>query len=229
AQNYTSPYFNIAIANATPPGIVVRRRVVPPTREQQLAYQRAVQAQRERGRLMIKSGRVETTFQPTGGTIAPGVWAEVYAQDGNMKQELERTYNEYVERYETNARKLRMSTNDVAVALGNLISTARVICNDAEPLNEEQFASLVTQLRARLVKNELFAGRDNAEKQRVHEEIAMGWGDIGRYYFEARQAGDLKLLAGVRQSARRIVGYHLNEMSLDNIQVTQSEARLPVR
>ncbi len=62
AQLATDPYFNIAIARATPTRARTRRNP---------EEQRAAQAQMARGREIIRSGRANTAFQPASALLVP--------------------------------------------------------------------------------------------------------------------------------------------------------------
>jgi len=236
AQTYTSPYFNSAMGNIDATRARARRfgtgreqRLTRPTREQQLAYERAVESQRERGRLVIRSGRIATTFAHVGYSIAPRKTAEFFATNEDERQQLEQMYKGCLSHYEQTVNKIRRPANDVAVTLSDLISVARQVRHDAAPLTQAQFDSLVPQMREFLLRSEMFQGRDNAEKQQAHEDIAITWSLLADRYLKARRANDQRALNMVREQAKQAVAYYIDGASIDGVEVSEGQARLSMK
>ncbi len=203
AQNYTSPYFNIAIAAATPPGIVVRRTV-----RSNVQDQRAMQAQIVRGKQTIRDGKATTIFHHTGDVV------------------LDPSFANYVHLYEAEARKENLPLNDLAVTISCFIDVGLQLYRGIPELNAKQFDSVVARVRGELLNDPKVQGLDDRGKQSLHEAWASILVELSTGVIEARKEDNPVAL----RQARARVGKKLQallEASPDAVKVTETSVVLP--
>lgn len=201
AQDFTSPYFNIAIARATPAGA---RRTTAGNRNQQ----RLVQAQVTRGREVIRNGNATTTFHPTGDLV------------------IDRAFTHNVKLYEQEARKQNLATNDLAATVSAVIDVGLQLYKGIPELTPPQFESVVSRVRSDLLKDPKVQGMDDRTKQALHESWANTLVEMAAGMHQARRANDEAALARERARVGKIL-HGLLGASPDAVKVSKTSVALP--
>lgn len=163
---------------------------------------------------------------PPAAFLVPAQKARSAAASTRQIAEREQRYNRYLQYYEFQSRELNIPTDDLAVGIANCIGLNHQMYTGAPPLNVPQFQSLVTQIRARIVKDPSLRKNSARDKQAWYENWVIDTEDIEAAYQAAQQGNHKGDLAEARLRAFILVGDR-TDIPLGGIRTTKTSVVLP--
>jgi hypothetical protein len=163
------------------------------------------------------TARSSTVYLPIAGAVATAaILAKSYP--AHARPEAERVFRELLGGYAKIERQFAIPQHDVAGAVAAFVAGSYMGYRNAD-FPDQHFKPLVAQMRRILASNAAFAKASNADKQAMHEQMAI----LGMYMaitqVTLKEKSNPKMAAEMKQAAKGYLEQFL-KTDADRVQIT---------